>query len=68
MKLINPGTPMVIMRWSEFSKLLVKLPRDEWVHYLHEAGIYDQKTINQLMLYDDEKLLSKIFCEMEENL
>jgi len=67
MKLINPGTPFVVMRWEEFERLLLKLPRDEWKHYLHEAGIYDQLTINKLLLHSDDKVaLSKIFCEMEE--
>lgn len=68
MKLINSGRPFVIMGWDEFAELLKSAPKEKWIHYLHEAGIYDGKTIDKLMQTSDENVITKIFIEMEEQL
>jgi hypothetical protein len=56
------------MGWDEFAELLKSAPKEKWIHYLHEAGIYDGKTIDKLMQTSDENVITKIFIEMEEQL
>jgi hypothetical protein len=56
------------MEWDEFSELLKSAPKDKWLHYLHEAGIYNPTVIDKLMQTSDENVMTHIFIEMEEQL
>jgi hypothetical protein len=66
MKIINANHPVVIMRWDEFRSLLLKLPADELIPYLHEAG-YNPEQINKLLTKSPEVAIDRIFIEIEEN-